>query len=418
MNEAAAFKLDVDPDFGADQSVALRYARGLCAADLGREHLLATSQREGVRLLELPGYRGVKFYLLDETTCMKTGTYKSLDGCVTTALCRSLGITRAVFSSGANTGIALTDYGARAGIETFFFCPESTLYKVDAALFERPTAHLIAVRGPDSSVKEAAKLFAESIGLPLIPQVEWRMLSASFRCLFIAEQMLSCGYSFSWFAQAVCAAYGPIGIYQALARLVASGQLERCRIPAFMGIQQAGLCPIASAWAKRHAVLPDAAPATWTEDAIEPTLYNARPDQTYPLLYDLLTTYGGDMMTVGTTDVREYGDRFTAMLGEVGIEQTTITVDGKDQLLESAGLLAGVGTLAAIDDGKIGRGQSVLCALTGGAAPRPTRRACPEFQIDADAPLPQQVAAYAEALGVTAHSPPRPESRKVLHHAD
>ena len=415
MNHAAALRLVIDPEFGAEQSAILRYARGLPVADLVRDRLFATSQREGLRLLDLQPYRGVRLGLLDETTCMQTGTYKSLDGCLTTAMCGSLGMTQVVFSSGANTGIALTDYAAGAGMETFFFCPENTLYKIDGALFDRPTAHLVAVQGPDREVKEAARLFADLTNLPIVPQASWRMLSAAFRCFFIAEQMLSHGRRFSWFSQAVCAAYGPIGIYRAFQQLTSAGQIDRHWVPAFLGVQQEGLCPIVSAWAERLSALPPAAPTAWSQGPIEPTLYNAHPAETYPMLCDLLSTYGGDMLAISATDVQRYGDAFTGMLREAGIEQTTISVDGTERFLENAGLMAGVGTLKAIEQGRIERGQTVLCALTGGAAPRPSRRACPEFRINSDIPLVEQVQTYAEELGGAWVSA---EAERIVHHAD
>ena len=415
MNQATDLRLDIAPEFGAEQSVALRYARGLPLADRASECLFAASQREGLRLLDLQAYHGVRFCLLDETTCMRTGTYKSLDGCLTTAMCRSLGITQAVFSSGANTGIALTNYAARVGMETFFFCPENTLYKTDGELFDRPRSHLIAVQGPDRTVKEAAKLFAGLMNLPIVPQPEWRMLSAAFRCFFIAEHMVKHGRRFSWFSQAVCAAYGPIGIYRAFQQLASAGQIDRQSIPAFLGVQQDGLCPIVSAWAERLAVLPPTAPTIWSRGAIEPTLYNAHPAETYPMLCDLLSTYGGDMLAISVADVQRYGDVFVSMLRDAGIEQTTISVDGKERFLENAGLMAGVGTLKAIEQGRIKQGQTVLCALTGGAAPCPSRRACPEFRIVSDAPLLDQVKTYAKGLGADSAGAGMP---KELRHAD
>ena len=415
MNDTTAFSLDINPEFEAEQSVALRYARGLPLAEAARQCLFATSQREGLRVLDLQPYRGVQFCLLDETTCTKTGTYKSLDGCLATAMCISLGITRAVFSSGANTGIALTDYATRAGLETFFFCPVNTLYKTDGELFDQPKAHLIAVHGPDRTVKEAAKLFAGLMDLTIVPEASWRMLSAAFRCFFIAEQMLSHGRRVSWFSQAVCAAYGPIGIYRAFQQLASAGEIDQQWVPAFLGIQQEGLCPIVSAWAERLAALPPAEPTTWLRGAIEPTLYNAHPAETYPMLCDLLRAYSGDMLAIGVADVKRYGDVFVSMLRDAGIEQTTISVDGQERFLENAGLMAGVGTLKAIERGRIEQGQTVLCALTGGAAPCPSRRACPEFEIVSDAPLADQVREYAEGLDSDSSGE---GTDKELRHAD
>ena len=257
MSRAPSISLGIDPQTSAEQSVILRLCRRHWPRPAWRaKDLAATSQREGMRLVELASYRGVGIVLLDESTAMRTGTYKSLDGCISTALCRLQGIRRAVMSSGANGGIALTDYAARTGLETFFFCPASTLYKIGAGQFQRPQAHLIAVDGPDRRVKEAARQFAGLLELPIIPPLEWRMLSASCRGLFLAEQIQSRGRHISWFVQTVCAAYGPIGIYQTFRRLVAGGQLEAGAVPRFLGVQQAGLSPLVDAWTAQRTTLP------------------------------------------------------------------------------------------------------------------------------------------------------------------
>jgi len=111
-------KFTVDERYSAECSVVLRYAPAL----LDGTDVLATSRQEGIRILDLGSWRGVNLKLLDESSLMASGTYKSLDGCLSTALCRKEGIQRAVFSSGANAGSALSLYGATTGLESFFFC--------------------------------------------------------------------------------------------------------------------------------------------------------------------------------------------------------------------------------------------------------------------------------------------------------
>lgn len=396
MSPTATASLAIDRHVPAAQSIVLRYASTLAGAGLTRADLAATSQREGARLLELPSYRGVQLYLLDESSCMRSGTYKSLDGCISTALCRRQGIGRAVFSSGANAGIALTDYAARTGLETFFFCPASTLYKLDARLFQRRGAHLVAVAGADRRVKEAARIFARLTATPLIPTLDWRMLSASCRGLFLAEQVQEVG-PFDWFVQTVCAAYGPIGIYRALNGLVSGGQLDAASLPRFLGVQQAGLAPLVDAWSAQQSTLN--APAHWVEEAIEPTLYNMQPSETYPSLRDVLLSSEGDMMAVTAAEFRARVERAADLLRAVGVVPTRATVAGEATYLEKAGLLAVVATLQAIDQGRITRGQIAVCAFTGGAAPAPQEPARPELVIGADADLEVEVERYCRAVG-------------------
>lgn len=377
-----------------ERAVTLRYATDLLTNELERKDLEGTAQSEGLRLIELEPYRSTRLFLLDESTLMKTGTYKSLDGCVSTALCVKKGIRQAVFSSGANAGSALSDYGARSGLETFFFCPTTTLYKLNADLFSRPETHLIAVEGSDRVVKDTAALFSARTGIAQIPQIEWRLVSAGYRAMFVWEAMERLSHGFSWFTQAVCAGYGPIGFYRQLAKLSAAGRIGQEWIPKFLGIQQAGLSPIVAAWNNHYSTLPPFTTDAWSETSIEPTLYNAYPSQTYPLLHDVLSTFGGSMLDVRHAEFEQYSQVFAAMLQGVGIELTKVLLNGTNVYLEKAGLLAGAGTLKAIDEGRIVPSETVLISLTGGAGPKPTRPAVPERWISAEK-YQDQVESYA-----------------------
>ena len=366
-------KFTVDERYSAECSVVLRYAPAL----LDGTDVLATSRQEGIRILDLGSWRGVNLKLLDESSLMASGTYKSLDGCLSTALCRKEGIQRAVFSSGANAGSALSLYGATTGLESFFFCPAGNLGKLDGAIFDRPGAHLIAVEGSDRRVKQAAKLMAERLGAPVIPKLEWRMLSAGCRGLFLAEQLLRRQQRFDWLVQSVCAGYGPIGIYNAFAKLVTSGSLDKTTVPKFFAVQQGGLCPIVNAWEQHRDTLPPLTDNDWHEKPIEPALYNVHPEQTYPELYRNIQRWGGDALAVHQPEFDQYAPEFLARVERAGVKLTRVN----GQILESAGLLAGAGAFKAIADGRIAEGATVLCALTGGAGPAPTKPAAPEHRI-------------------------------------
>lgn len=374
----------------------LRYAP-MVAGLLRQEDLQATSQREGFRLIQLEPYHGVDLFLLDETTGMKTGTYKSLDGCISTAFSKRLGYKSVVFSSGANAGCALTDYADKVGIETFFFCPSTTLYKMDGALFESPLSHLIAIEGTDRRVKAAAQLFSEMFGVPLIPRLEWRLLSASFRSYFVAEKMQERKSGFSWFSQAICAGFGPIGFYQSLHTLATKGIIPETWIPRFLGIQQAGLAPIASAWSRGLAHLSQSFD-TRVEETIEPALYNTFPSQTYPMLFDVLRSHGGDIVALSPDVFEKHVDKYVDLLNQAGIPLTTLSRNGRTEYLEKAGLLAGAGTLKAIDEGAIKKGETVLCSLTGGSGPGPRKEARPEYYISGDSSLAIKLKTYMNQI--------------------
>jgi threonine synthase len=395
----------INPEYSADVSAPLRYASGLLCDHLSLDEIRTVSLKEGFRAVELESYRGVNLFLLDETTRMKTGTYKSLDGCISTALSKKLGFKQVAFSSGSNAGSALTEYGVRAGLETFFFCPVTTFYKLDGKLFQSKLAHLIAVEGSDQRVKEASKIFSEIADVPLIPRLEWRLLSSGIRGFFIAETMRNKERGFDWFAQAICAGFGPIGIFQALESLANAAAIPRSWIPRFLGIQQAGLSPIATAWADGLSQLKEPN-ATWSESSIEPGLYNTNPSQTYPLLYEILNRAGGDVITVRQADFPSYLEKFVDLLDKAHITLMAIERGGKKEYLERAGLLAGAGMLKAIDDGTVRVGETVLCSLSGGTRIQPPAPVSPEFHVREDAPLKQQVEDYVKQVHSHAKAAP------------
>ena len=248
----------IDPAYPAETSVVCRYRHafsfGAPDEDAAfKAALLDTSIREGARIFPLLTYRGVDLHVLDESSLMQTGTLKSIDGCLTAAKCRLRGYERVVFESGGNTGTALTAYGQKAGLETFCFVPEANVPLLDSRVFERETAHLIAVADA-GLVKKSARLFRGLNGIQHIPDVAWRYEASRFRGCFILEHSMRHG-GFDWLVQTISAAFGPIGIYSVLHGFESG--LDR--IPRFLGIQQEANCPMYKAWTSETRELDPAA---------------------------------------------------------------------------------------------------------------------------------------------------------------
>ena len=159
-------------------------------------------------------YQGVAIDVLDETSRMRTGTLKSIDGCVTTAACLARRYARIVFETGGNTGMALAAYGQRAGLETFCVVPDENLALLDSHVFGHESTRLIAVGDP-AMVRPTAERLSERYGVPRVPRPTWRHLASRFRGSFVLEQLLR-GERWTHFVQTISAAFGPIGIYDAL----------------------------------------------------------------------------------------------------------------------------------------------------------------------------------------------------------
>lgn len=391
-----SFKKYLDETFTAEKSIVLRYHPVICSDSLTLNDLKETSLSEGVRLFKLATYKGVDIFLLDETTLMQTGTYKSIDGCIYTALHRKQGLQRIAFSSGANTGMASSLYAQRFGIETFFFHPKTTLFKINASWFKNPLSHLIAVDRSAKEVKNTAKVFSKLLFIPNGLETNLRILGSRCRALAVCEEMFKNNIKFSYIAQTVCAGFGPIGLYKMFSRLVAENILKREDAPRFLGVQQQAISPMVCAWEEKRDCLSNTN-VDCNESPIEPALYNTCPDETYPEMYKLLVVFGGELISISRDDYHKYSDLFILLLLKAGLELTGIMLDGKKELLEKAGIIAGAGVLKSIDNGLIKKKTKVLCCLTGGIIKDFSPLLSPGYEIKKEGPLEEEVKKYIKA---------------------
>lgn len=374
----------IDARYSPEESIVLRYRNAFEFGTRAQKDsdykawLQKTSIREGARIFPLLRYRGVYIYILDETSLMFTRTLKSIDGCVSIAMCKLRGYDRVVFESGGNTGTALTEYGQRAGLETFFFCPEENLSLLNSKTFDPDYAHLISVERP-GMVKEAARLFEEMNGLKHIPETEWRYNASVFRGFFVLEHMIDRG-RFDWLVQTVSAAFGPIGIYRVLQEF----REDIGEAPRLLGVQQAVNCPMYKSWKSNRASLEPTEIDT-TSHLLTRVMYDVKPHTygTYKDLRKVLVDSKGDLTTIGHKEFsdfleREFGGKTVLDL----LQDNGIEISGRDgDVVEKAGLIALTGTVKEIDNGLIKEGSNVLCCLTGGMSAA-NGQAKPEYRIN------------------------------------
>ena len=374
----------IDPRYDPEASIVLRYRNALRVEMAEqrdsefKKRLKETSIREGARIFPLLTYKGVEVSILDETSLMHTRTLKSIDGCVTIARCKLNGYERVVFESGGNTGTALTEYGIRAGLETFMFIPEENLSLLNSNIFKSERAHLLSVEKP-GLVKDAAHLIGKLSGLKQIPEADWRYEASMFRGFFILEYLLE-KEKFDWLTQTISAAFGPIGIYRVLNHF----SQEIGNLPRFLGIQQEANCPMFKAWKSKENN--GAGEMTSTGQLLSRVMYDAKPQTygSYEDLRNLLIATGGDLTTVNHQEFRGFleeahdGKNILDLLKDRGIEITL----RKEEVVEKTGLIALAGTLKEIDSGRIARGSNVLCCLTSGIS-EADGKAKPEIGIAA-----------------------------------
>ncbi len=389
----------IDSNYDPETSIVLRYRNAFCFGGTDKEDseykrwLEKTSIREGTRIFPLGVYSGVEIFILDETSLMHTKTLKSIDGCISIAKCKWYGDERLVFESGGNTGTALTQYGNRAGLETFMFVPEENLSLLNGKIFESKKAHLFSVERPNE-VKKAAHLLGNLNGFRHVPEKGWRFEASMFRGLFILEYMLE-KEKFDWFAQTISAAFGPIGIYGVLTQF----SRELGGKPRFLGIQQEANSPMFRAWKS----MPDR-----TADGIESThqlltrvMYDGKPETygTYERLRGLLINTRGDLTTVSHQEFADFlkrdwqGKNIFDRLRAHGID---ITLNNGD-VIEKTGMIALAGTLKAIDRGNIAKGERVLCALTSGIS-EADGKAKPELSLSSSDDLKEVLQKIADGV--------------------
>jgi threonine synthase len=387
MKLSAGNKLDldraIDPEYKTEASIVLRYRNafqfGMTAEEDSeyKKWLQRTSIREGARIFPLLAYKGVEIFILDETSLMQTKTLKSIDGCITIARCKLNGHERVVFESGGNTGTALTQYGIRAGLETFMFIPEETLSLLNSRIFESDKAHLFSVEKPDL-VKKAARFFVTQNGFRHIPERDWRYEASMFRGSFILEHLLKKD-KFDWFTQTISAAFGPIGIY----RVLKGFKKEIGQLPRFLGIQQEANSPLFTAWKKAET---DTEPAkiNSTNKLLTKVMYDRHPQTygTFEEFRNLLSATGGDLSTVNHEEFNRFldmsldGKNILERLKEQGID---ITVRG-GEVIEKTGLISLAGTFKEIDRRRMSWGSKVLCSVTSGIS-EADGKAKPELRI-------------------------------------
>jgi len=324
-----------------------RYRRTLWPADdqsAYRALLLESSQAEGLRILPVMKYRGVAIDLLDESSLMTTGTFKSLVGCVTVARCRAEGLTDVVFESGGNTGTAIAAYGRPAGLATTFVVPAANVALLDPLLVEG--SRVVAVEERDR-VKETARALGEREGAVHVPRVAWSIEAAGFIGAYLLERALLHDDRYDLLTQSICAAFGPIGLYRSLA--LGGGAFGS--LPRFLGVRPGG------------------------DQSLSRVMYDKHPETygTFSELDALLARTDGRAVTATAAEFARWieepieGVTIVERLANVGLD---IAFDDAGVIAEKTGLVALAGLLSEIEAGRVSAGTRALVCLTGGARVR------------------------------------------------
>ena len=189
---------------------------------------------------------GARQLLVKDEGRLPTGSFKARGLALAVAMAKELGVTRMAMPTNGNAGAALAAYAARAGIETFVFCPADTP-EINVREIALAGAHVTLV---DGLINDCGRRVAE--GRERMGWFDVSTLKEPYRI----EGKKTMGYELAeqsgWKLPDVIlyptgGGTGLIGMWKAFAELEAIGFIDSHR-PRMVAVQAAGCAPIVRAW--------------------------------------------------------------------------------------------------------------------------------------------------------------------------
>lgn len=202
-------------------------------------------------------------YVKDEAR-LPTGSFKARGLGMAISMARELGITRVAMPTNGNAGAACAAYAARAGIESFIFCPEDTP-EINVREIAQQGARVWRVNG---LINDCGKIVGD--GKEAMGWFDFSTLKEPYRIEGKKTMGLELAEQFHWRLPDVIlyptgGGTGLIGMWKAFLELKAIGWIQG-RLPRMVIVQASGCAPMVKAWqeGKEHADLwPDAATIAW-----------------------------------------------------------------------------------------------------------------------------------------------------------
>ena len=353
-------------------SLLVRYAH-----DLGwpPAAMAAVSIAEQIRIVgPVATYRGVQIDLLDESSLMHTSTFKAPLAAVAVADALKSRGRQFVTVSAGNTAEAMAAYATPHGLECFLFVTARSHYKLDRRFLDHPLVHLFELDVPETEVKQLGAEFSRRSGLVKLPTPEHQLAATKIRALFLAQEYRRGRRWYDWTVQSLSGGYGPVGFYNAVEELAVRGEWPLDAVPALLGVQQEGNCPLVAgdgpSDGSAHVPL------------VEPTLYATRPACAGELRR-IVRRYDGKFVAVSNRCYLDEEAKLLELSQEHGLHCGRSLFSPGQPPVERSGLLALEGTLEAVDRGVIPPRSRVLVCFTGGCAPDLTEPVKPEFTLNA-----------------------------------
>ena len=209
-------------------------------------------------LVELPRLAarvGARSLVVKDEGRLPTGSFKARGLALAVAMAKAFGIGRLAMPTNGNAGAALAAYAARAGIETYVFCPADTP-EINVREIALAGAHVTLV---DGLINDCGKRVAE--GRERMGWFDVSTLKEPYRIEGKKTMGIELAEQLGWALPDVIfyptgGGTGLIGMWKAFAELEAVGLLGTAR-PRMVAVQATGCAPIVRAFESgaEHATL-------------------------------------------------------------------------------------------------------------------------------------------------------------------
>jgi threonine synthase len=199
-----------------------------------------------VELPRLAARAGAKSVVVKDEGRLPTGSFKARGLALAVAMAKAFGIGKLAMPTNGNAGAALVAYAARAGIETFVFCPADTP-EINVREIALAGAHVTLV---DGLINDCGKRVAE--GRERMGWFDVSTLKEPYRIEGKKTMGIELAEQLGWTLPDVIfyptgGGTGLIGMWKAFAELEAVGLIGKAR-PRMVAVQAAGCAPIVAAF--------------------------------------------------------------------------------------------------------------------------------------------------------------------------
>jgi len=299
---------------------------------------------------------GVKLFAKAESR-NPTGTFKDREISFVISRSKELGQDNLVRYSTGNTGISLTAYAAKAGLNSFFFGPKISEYKLFCPL-KKSKNKIILINGTNYDVKLYAKKFALENGLTQIAPFHEQLEANATIAYEQFEQLPKIDY----YAQPTASGPGLVGFYRGHQRLIEWGAEPKENMPSIICPQISEASPAYKAWAKGKETMSEKEIiiSNYPGKPFEPTLFSTNPPANYPYLLEVVKKTNGCFTEVTPGFVEQESNEFLDALKAKGIKL--------NKEIEKSGIIGYAGIIKLIKEGYIRKNKTVLLLVTGKGA--------------------------------------------------